>query len=344
MRIKRAIVPAPTGKRFLAMVETSKHDVIVIGGGLAGLSAAVYLGRALRDTLVVDDDQSLAIWEPNVENYLGFPEGIDGRDLLRRGRHQAEQFGVHFAKDRICSAGRVGSRFQLAGNGACYECDRLLLATGLYHLPPEIPEVEACLGQSMFFCKDCDAHRVQGKRIAIVGSNDEAVEYALGMLLYSSCVIIASNGRAPTWDAEHAAWIKEYQLPVFPDRIIRVEHSCGKVGSLTFADERHIAVDSIFTTRGDIFHNTLAQNLGAELDPDGQIVVDNCCRTSVPGLYAAGCVTPANCQMIIAAGQGATAAQAINRSLFEESLLNHSLRRFRNTQLRTEQTLPEPVL
>ena len=100
-------------------------------------------------------------------------------------------------------------------------------------------------------------------------------------------------------------------------------------------------IDYIFTTRGDIFYNQLAKKLGAKLDPDGQIKVDQCMRTTVPRLYAAGCVTPANCQMIIAAGQGATAAQAINRDLFEESLASHSLRRVRETQLRSKKTVPK---
>ena len=88
-------------------------------------------------------------------------------------------------------------------------------------------------------------------------------------------------------------------------------------------------IDYLFTTRGDIFHNQLAKKLGAKIDSDGQIKVDQCMRTTRARLYAAGCVTPANCQMIIAAGQGAAAAQAINRDLFEESLATHSLRRFR---------------
>jgi thioredoxin reductase (NADPH) len=84
----------------------------------------------------------------------------------------------------------------------------------------------------------------------------------------------------------------------------------------------------------------LARSLGADLDPDGQIRVNANMATSVPGLYAAGCVTPANCQMIIAAGDGATAAQAINRDLFEESLKTHRLRRLRREQLETEETTP----
>ena len=102
-------------------------------------------------------------------------------------------------------------------------------------------------------------------------------------------------------------------------------------------------IDYIFTTRGDVFHTDLAEQLGAELDDEGQIKVDQCLRTTVPRLYAAGCVTPANCQMIIAAGQGATAAQAINRDLFVEDLESHSLRRFRAVQLAEEETVPETV-
>src|SRR5206468_12759574 len=90
-----------------------------------------------------------------------------------------------------------------------------------------------------------------------------------------------------------------------------------------------------------IYLNKLAKGLGAKVDEEGQIVVDANMRSTVAGLYAAGCVTPANCQMIIAAGQGATAAQAINRDLFEESLAKHSLRSFRATQLRRKKTVPE---
>jgi thioredoxin reductase (NADPH) len=83
----------------------------------------------------------------------------------------------------------------------------------------------------------------------------------------------------------------------------------------------------MFATKGDIYHTALAQDLGAAEDEEGQLIVDSDMRTSVPGLYAAGCVTPANCQMIIAAGQGATAAQAIDRDLFDESLRRHRLPR-----------------
>ncbi|MGI8435506.1 MAG: NAD(P)/FAD-dependent oxidoreductase, partial [Chthoniobacterales bacterium] len=282
-----------------------------------------------------------AKWEPMVENYLGFPKGVSGQDLLKRGRAQAKEYDVAFARDKIGKITRRRGVFFLRGEKRSYQADRLLLATGIFHLPPEIPGVKQCLGHSMFFCKDCDGFRVREKRIAICGSNNEAAEYALGMLVYSACVVIATNGEKPRWNRQHAAWIREYKIPVHTAGICKVRHRKCQVLALAFADREEVKTDYIFTTRGDIFYTKLAEQLGAELDEDGQLVVDQCMRTTVPKLYAAGCVTPANCQMIIAAGQGAAAAQAINRDLFEENLKDHSLRRFRAVQLNEEQTVPE---
>jgi thioredoxin reductase (NADPH) len=322
---------------------TSKNtrEVIIIGGGIAGLSAAIYLGRAQRDTLVIDSGHSMAKWEPKVENYLGFPKGVAGEKLLKSGRKQARRHQVDFADDEIKTARVKDGEFVLRGKKKSYRSNRLLIATGIFHIPPDIPGVNECLGHSMFFCKDCDGYRVRGKRIAICGANNEAVEYALGMLYYSPTVIIATNGEKPRWDKKHAAWLKEYEIPVETIRIKDVEHRRRKILALVFAGSVRVKTDYIFTTRGDVFHTSLAKQLGAKLDRDGQIVIDHCMRTSVRRLYSAGCVTPANCQIIIAAGQGAAAAQAINRDLFEESLRTHSLRRFREVQLRKEKTVPE---
>ena len=321
--------------------DPSTHEVIVVGGGIAGLSAAIYLGRARRDVLVIDSGHSMAKWEPVVQNYLGFPNGVGGEELLKNGCTQAKRYDARFVHDEIKSASARKSVFVLKGKRKSYRTKRLLIATGIFHLPPEIPGVKQCLGHSLFFCKDCDGYRVRGKRIAIIGANNEAVEYALGMLDYSACVIVVTNGKQPRWDRRHARWLEEYEIPVARKRIREVDQRKRKIRALGFASGRSVKIDYLFTTRGDIFHNQLAKKLGAKLDPDGQIKVDHCMRTTVPRLYAAGCVTPANCQMIIAAGQGAAAAQAINRDLFEESLASHSLRRVREEQLEDKRTVPE---
>lgn len=314
------------------------REVIIIGGGLAGLSAAIYLGRALRDVLIIDAAESLAIWEPEVQNYLGF-ETIDGRELLRRGREQALRYGAEIVHEEVDRLWKEGGQFHLQAKKSRFQARRLLLATGVYHLPPKIPAVNECVGKSMFFCKDCDGYRVQGKRVIIAGANNDAVDYALGILTFTHCVMLLTNGEVPHWDDQHERWLREYKLPVHIERIMHVDHARGQISSVTLASGQKVAADCLFTTRGDVFHNQLARQLGAALDADGQVIVEKQ-RTSVPGLYAAGCVTPANCQMIIAAGDGAAAAQCINRDLFEESLRSGSLREHRQDQVARGNTEP----
>lgn len=318
-------------------------DCIIVGGGLAGLSAAIYLTRALRSTLLVDNGRSLAQWEPEVQNYLGFPEPVSGEELLRRGREQAERYGTKFVSDVVESITRRDNDFELRGKKGTYRAHKILLATGLFHLPPEIPGVKECLGHSMFFCKDCDGYRVQGKTIGIIGRNNDAVRYSLGLLAYSPCVFICTNGKEPHWNQQNEQWVNDYEIPIYREQIVSVDHCDGKVGTVTLCDGRTVKVDYLFTTRGDIYHNSLAEQLGAEIDSEGQVLVDQDGRTTVPGLYAAGCVTQENCQMIIAAGAGATTAQAVNSDLLDESLKNHSLRHYREEQLNEEETVPETI-
>jgi thioredoxin reductase (NADPH) len=303
-----------------------RAEVIIVGAGLAGLSAAIYLGRGRIDALVIHGGKSMARWEPDVENYLGFPKGIAGEELLRRGRRQAEKYGARFIRDEVSSATRRRGQFRLRGKHT-YHCRRLLLATGAFHVPPDIPGVKPCLGHSMFFCKDCDGFRVRNQRIAIYGWTNEAVEYGLAMLAFSPRVMIVTDGRAPRWDRTHARWLKLYQVPSYTASITRVRRRGSQILALVLEDRETLPVDGLFTTRGDRFINKLARDLGARVDSQGQVLVNSDMRTSVPGLFAAGCLTGANCQMVIAAGQGAIAAQAINRELFEARLAQNGLRR-----------------
>jgi thioredoxin reductase (NADPH) len=309
-----------------AELTSDPWDAVIVGGGLAGLSAAVYLGRSHRRALLIDAGESMARWEPIVENYLGFPDGLSGLALLDRGKAQVRKFGVPMAHDRITDLTREGDGFVLTGTRA-YTSARVLLATGLTHLLPEIPGADACLGRTVLFCKDCDAYRVRGKRIAVYGRRNEAARYALAMLAFSPSVTVVTDGRPPTWDASWQEALKEYAVPVRRERVKEFVQHHGRLEAVMFDDGTTCEAEAMFTTRGDVYHTSLAEGLGAAEDDEGQLIVDGDMRTSVTGLYAAGCVTQANCQMIIAAGQGATAAQAIDRDLFDESLRRHALPR-----------------
>lgn len=312
----------------MSKVSGGDWDVMVVGGGIAGLSAAVYLGRSRRRIVVIDSGHSMAKWEPQVENYLGFPDGISGVALLERSRVQAWRFGAERADDEIREIRRDGEGpFCMIGRQSTYRGARVLLATGLTHLLPAIPGAKACLGRSLFFCKDCDAFRVQGRSVAVLGSRDETARYALAMLAFAPSVMIATNGDTPRWNARLEECLQHYHVPVRQERVMEILHDEGQVRALLWGSGR-CELEALFVTRGDVFHTGLAKGLGAREDKDGQLIVDADMKTTVPGLYAAGCVTPANCQMIIAAGQGATAGQAINRDLFEEHLTRHALPRF----------------
>ena len=258
-------------------------DAIIVGGGVAGLSAAIYLGRAQRHTLVIDSGKSMAKWEPDVQNYLGFDKGISGEALLKRGKGQARRCGVRFSSDEVLKAGRVKEVFKLTGRARTYQTKFLLLATGIFHIPPNINGVAACLGKSMFFCKDCDAVRVRGQKIAIYGANEDAVEYALGMPFYSSRVAIVTDGRTPRWSKRHARWIREYQIPLYTCEIDKAICRGCRIKALKFTDGSIHSVEALFTTRGDVYYNEIAKKLGVKIK-NGEVVVDLHMRTTMKGL------------------------------------------------------------
>src|SRR5256885_15092244 len=108
------------------MRSTITAEIIIVGGGLAGISAAIYLGRAKRDTLVIDAGKSMARWEPDVQNYLGFPRGISGGELLSRAQQQARRYHVRFSRDQVVTARPQGRGFYLHGKRINYTCRRLL--------------------------------------------------------------------------------------------------------------------------------------------------------------------------------------------------------------------------
>jgi thioredoxin reductase (NADPH) len=327
------VAPAPSKRQSeqgAGSAGRGSWDAVVVGGGLAGLSAALYLGRSPWRALLIDAGESMARWEPIVENYLGFPEGLSGQKLLELGRVQVRKFGVHTVHDRITHVRKDDEAFLLEG-AASYRSSRVLLATGLTHLLPDIPGAEVCQGRSVLFCKDCDALRVRGKPIAVYGRRNEAARYALAMLAFSPSVTVVTDGKAPVWDDTWQQALEEHGVPVRGEPVNALLHRDGSLEGILFQDGTRCEVEAMFTTRGDVYHTALAEGLGAEEDEEGQLIVDGDMRTSVPGLYAAGCVTPANCQMIIAAGQGATAAQAIDHDLFNECWRSRALPRIGRT-------------
>ena len=149
----------------------SVWDAVIIGGGIAGLSAAVYLARAQRSTLVLDSGHSMAVWARKVENYLGFPESIPGADLLVRGQKQARTMGARILAEQVVSVATTFGEFIAHTQNGEFRAHRLLIATGIFHIPPDIPGVPECLGHSMFFCKGSHQFPCNNQRF-FIGQGD----------------------------------------------------------------------------------------------------------------------------------------------------------------------------
>ncbi len=156
------------------------YDCIIIGGGIAGLQAAIQLGRYEHDILVVDSNDGRSAICRSYHNLLGWPDGVSGEQLRSLGRQQAETYGVEFQLDRIVNVRKDKGEFILDGkDGYHYVGRKLLLATGVKDNIPEIANLSQCLGLSVYVCPDCDGYEVRHKKVVILGSGEAGAEMAL---------------------------------------------------------------------------------------------------------------------------------------------------------------------
>jgi len=294
-------------------------DCAVIGGGPGGLTAALYLARFNRTVLVFDGGPSRAQWSPWNHNYPGFPEGISGGELLERFRTQADAFNVEFVSERVTCLELANAGFCVRTEGRAVEARKVVLATGVKDVWPDVPDSERVEGKHIRVCPICDAHEVTDRRAGLIGCGDKVAREALYLHHFTSNVVLFTNGlddRSPICD-ELTDRLCECGVQVVGELIDRIlpEGECGARVCLRDGEER--SVDLLFSALGVRVNNELARGLEVKLDPDGYIPTDHWQETSVRGLYAVGDITSAINQVTVAVGQGALAATAIHNSLLD---------------------------
>jgi thioredoxin reductase (NADPH) len=294
------------------------YDVLVVGGGPAGLSAAIYAGRALRSVLVVDTVQGR--WNHNQinENYLGFPRGISARKLRFNGKKQAEKFGAVFAEDAVQSIKRVKGIFKAKGMHATYAARSVILCTGVKDHFPSFQGAEKYVGRSLFWCLLCDGYKLQGKRVAVLGFDDEAVDTCLHLKDYTKDLIFLTNcDQDGDKISDHKREsLKAAKIEIRYGSIARVLGARGMLREIILDTGEQIKADVLFSRQGASPNVDLAQQLGIILEGKGYIKTDVNKRTNVPFVYAAGDVTSETAhQIIVAAAEGAGAAIAANHDL-----------------------------
>ncbi len=272
-----------------------EYEVVVVGGGAAGLSAALILGRSRRRVLVCDEGRPRNVPAGEVHGFLS-REGIRPRELLEIAREQITRYpSVTYASAYIAEARNEEQSFLLASaSGTVYRTQRLLLATGMYDDLPDIDGLGDLWGRKAFVCPYCDAWEYRQKSIAVIGPRGRAEELAAELRQWSDDV----------WICEQCS-------------IARIETN-GSSPGIVLGDGSRRQCDAIFVTAPLRLRYPLVEALGLHVRADGGIAVDECGRTSVARCYAAGDAVTTAHQLMVAAASGIRAAMAINEDLLED--------------------------
>jgi thioredoxin reductase (NADPH) len=301
------------------MSET-EYDCLIIGGGPAGLTAAIYLARFHLSLKVVDAGESRAAWIPCTHNHAGYPDGIAGKELIARMKEQAQKYGASIVQSRVTRLDEVESGFRAEWGEGSVTARTVLLATGVRNRrPPMDLELhdEALARGLIRYCPICDGYEVTDKKVGVIGSGGHGVAEAVFLRSYTADVTLIAPDRAHLFGAEDRARLEEFGIPLVdgPCEAIAAHHDCIVIDTA----EGHYVFDSIYPALGSDTRTELAEQIGAKLSNDtGCIVVDSHQRTNVPGVYAAGDVVLGLDQISHAMGEGGVAATTIRNDLARE--------------------------
>ncbi|OMG65377.1 thioredoxin reductase [Stutzerimonas balearica] len=290
-------------------------DCLIVGGGPAGLTAALYLARFRRSCQVVDAGCSRAALIPRSHNYPGFPPGISGRELLARLREQAQGYGAQLQDGRVDSLERHALGFRVGFAGQSCIARRVILATGIEDTLPEMPDAQAAIARgALRLCAICDGYEVDGHDVAVYGDAECAIGHAAFLRTFSDRVtVIAPGGDRAARDAA-LALANHHDIHLLFDGIERLQPRDGGIEVTTLAGQVH-RFDILYPCLGARFRSDLARGVGVACDDSGAVLVDAHQQTSVPGLYALGDVVPGLKQMSVAVGHAAQGATAVHNSL-----------------------------
>lgn len=302
------------------MTDIAVKDCIIVGGGIAGLQAAIQLGRySVHDILVIDRGGGRSSLCKNYRNLLGWPDGVSGDELRRLGREQAEAVGVSFVENDILKAERdPAQHFVLTGmDGQQYKSRALLLATGVMDRFPKLPGLVSSLGISVFVCPDCDGYEIQDRKTMVIGSGDPGASMAV-LLSERTDDLIYINHEGKPVSAEYLSQLTERGIPYIEKKVseIRCEED-GMLSAVVLEDGSIMPAERGFISfGGNMIYSELAEQLGAELEHNRHVITDPRTKmTNVKLLWAAGDLGVHSELSTVAMGEGSVAAIWIHKAL-----------------------------
>ncbi|WP_123538611.1 NAD(P)/FAD-dependent oxidoreductase [Halosimplex salinum] len=296
----------------------SEYDVVVVGGGPAGLTAALYTTRLGLDTALVDRGGGRAAMMQDTHNVIGVTEEVSGGEFLQTATEQVESYGADVHRAFVGEVERVDDgdepRFRLQTENAEYEARRVVLATGFSDVHPDPPLPPT--GRGLHYCLHCDAYMFVDEPVYVMGTGDSAAYVAMIMLNFTDDVDLLTRGDDPEWSADTDEMLRNHPVDVVHEEIAAANRDDGGwLESFEFEDGTEREYKGGFPMYGSQYNTDLHESLGCELTDDGTVDVDDHGRTSVDGVYAVGDVTPGHNQIPVAMGQGAKAGIAIHMDL-----------------------------
>lgn len=291
------------------------YDVIIVGGGMAGMSAALILGRCRRRVLVVDSGRPRNGASAALHGLLT-RDGTDPWEMRRIGRQELKAYpDVRFLDGEVTAAYCLEGRFEVVLKPEERFASRILLvATGLEDKLPPIEGIDAFYGKSVFHCPYCDGWENRDRPLAVLGRGDEGVAFALELLVWSRDLVLCTQGE-PLSDAQRRP-LESYGILHRQERVLRLEGSGGRLERLVFSKGAPLERETLFFLAEQEQRSPLLASLGCEIR-DGMGVTGDLQQTNIPGLYVAGDAARSVKLAVVAAAEGAEAAFAINSALFK---------------------------
>ena len=295
-------------------------DCLVVGGGPAGLTAAIYLGRFGRRFLVVDAGDPRAAWIPVSHNIPFFADGIAGRDIIARQRDHAGRYGARVVAGTVTALRKTPGGFVAAveedgGGLRRVEARRVLLATGSVDLEPDLPDLPGAVRRGLVrYCPICDGYEARDRRIAVIGHGKRgAGEAGFIARTYSDDVTLLTLG-CPMDDlgAEERERLEGQGVRIVEHPIAALDVRGDRIAALRTGGGAEMRFDVLYSALGLKYRTTLGRELGAEHEQDGSLRVDGHNQTTVTGLYAIGDVARGLDQVVVALGHAAVAATHIH--------------------------------
>jgi thioredoxin reductase len=283
-------------------------DIAVVGGGPAGMAAALWAARHRRCVVLVDAGEHRNRWSAESHGYLGI-EAAPPAKILGEARRGLERYReVDVIEGCRVVAGRAGKTgpFELElDDGQVLRAFRLILATGMRDVFPEVDGFEEYFGRSIFTCPSCDGYESQGKRVAVVGDSPEMAAFAAGLMDWAGSVTLVRESADAAILGDLARTCAE--LDEVTGLVVAVAGAEGEVESLQLSDGRSVPCDVVFWLMRHEQQSDLARQLGCAISDEGAVIVDDEGATSVAGVYAAGDMTPGPHLVQLAAAEGARA-------------------------------------